>query len=144
MLDVWVSFLRHSLRHFPEGNLVPGIFQVLYLFYAVPVLGSISMQSRTGVSAMRGTRRKSIVALGLRKLNGPTSHVRAGRHEHVRMSTNVTLLFSSRYGTMHQLSLKKPKPTATGMITSKHFITTLRQRETVPGTRHTCLLRHTW
>ena len=22
MLDVWVSFLRHSLRHFPEGNLV--------------------------------------------------------------------------------------------------------------------------
>ena len=22
MLDVWVSFLRHSLRHFSEGNLV--------------------------------------------------------------------------------------------------------------------------
>ena len=26
MLDVWVSLLRHSLRHFPEGNLV-------YIYY---------------------------------------------------------------------------------------------------------------
>ena len=33
MLDVWVSFLRHFLRHFPEGNLEYVCIYIIILFF---------------------------------------------------------------------------------------------------------------